>query len=154
MPNHCQNKAVFTYPKEGELTTLCERFRIGRASGEGVPNGPFTYLRPTPVDLLEGRGWYDWRVTNWGTKWDCMAEHDITLDLEEKALTVSFDTAWSPPIKLYEYLHTHTEWRVNAMYFEAGTRFYGWFSEGGAETYTDNDGPLTNLVTAGFRNTV
>ena len=24
---------------------------------------------PTPKELLEGQGWYEWNISNWGTKW-------------------------------------------------------------------------------------
>ncbi len=37
--------------------------------------------------------WYDWCISNWGTKWDA-GEIDITR--EGSSLFLSFDTAWSP----------------------------------------------------------
>ena len=40
-------------------------------------------------------GWYNWRVSNWGTKWDA-SESDW--DLDEGEFTVHFQTAWAPPI--------------------------------------------------------
>ena len=40
--------------------------------------------------------WYNWRVQNWGTKWDC-----YTLEMDDSDLPhgfeVTFETAWSPP---------------------------------------------------------
>ena len=40
--------------------------------------------------------WYNWRVQNWGTKWDC-----YTLEIEDSDMPhgfeVTFETAWSPP---------------------------------------------------------
>ena len=40
--------------------------------------------------------WYNWRVQNWGTKWDCN-----TLEMDDTDLPhgfeVTFETAWSPP---------------------------------------------------------
>jgi hypothetical protein len=41
--------------------------------------------------------WYDWRVKNWGTKWN--AKNVI---LDESGNLKSFDTAWSPPSKIFE----------------------------------------------------
>jgi len=41
--------------------------------------------------------WYDWRQDNWDTKWgayDC-SKHDVS------AGTISFDTAWSTPYKVF-----------------------------------------------------
>lgn len=40
-------------------------------------------------------GWYNWRVSNWGTKWDA-CEGDW--DLDEGEMRIYFNTAWSPPI--------------------------------------------------------
>ena len=40
--------------------------------------------------------WYNWRVQNWGTKWDC-----YTLEMDDTDLPhgveLTFETAWSPP---------------------------------------------------------
>ena len=39
--------------------------------------------------------WYDWRVQNWDTKWDC---YDVVVtDDDPDQLEVEFNTAWSPP---------------------------------------------------------
>jgi len=40
--------------------------------------------------------WYNWRLENWGTKWD-VAESWITDD-EDDMFAVQYDTAWSPNI--------------------------------------------------------
>jgi hypothetical protein len=40
--------------------------------------------------------WYDWNVSNYGTKWDVESlAHDI--DMSDDEFITSFDTAWSPP---------------------------------------------------------
>lgn len=46
--------------------------------------------------------WYDWSITNWGTKWnaceaDCYKDHD-------GRLIYRFDTAWSAPTPIIEKL--------------------------------------------------
>ena len=40
--------------------------------------------------------WYDWRINNWGTKWN---SHDATWYGDD---CVVFDTAWSVPTGIYE----------------------------------------------------
>jgi hypothetical protein len=42
--------------------------------------------------------WYDWRIENWGTKWDVEASlDDDQLDLSVPQLVYSFSSAWAPP---------------------------------------------------------
>ena len=39
--------------------------------------------------------WYDWRVQNWDTKWDC---YDVEVtDSDPENLEIEFNTAWCPP---------------------------------------------------------
>ena len=48
--------------------------------------------------------WYAWAVKNWGTKWNaCDAEYS-TIDPEN---VIWFDTAWSPPVAVFEALARH-----------------------------------------------
>ena len=152
MPNYCQNNVVFTNPNEANLRKLHELFERADASDGISKDGPFSYFRPTPIELFNGEEWYEWRIKNWGTKWECTSKNVIDLDLENRALTVSFDTAWGAPIELYKYLHENTEWRVDAVYLEAGMRFYGWFNEKECEAFSDNGSPLFRVITAGFHN--
>ena len=52
-------------------------------------------LRFKSTDKQDDR-WYNWRVQNWGTKWDC-----YTLEIDDTDMPhgfeVNFETAWSPP---------------------------------------------------------
>lgn len=150
MPNYCQNKTTFTHPDVAKLRELRDEF-LKIQNGDGEKGSPFNYLRPMPPELNEGEGWYNWRCANWGTKWDAMTAWGIELDEDEKTLTVSFHTAWSPPIDLYEYLHEETEWRVEAVYFEAGMGFCGGFDEeNGHDQESDMPSWKYKLITAAF----
>ena len=40
--------------------------------------------------------WYNWRVHNWGTKWDCYSLEIDDTDMPH-GFEVNFETAWSPP---------------------------------------------------------
>jgi len=51
--------------------------------------------------------WYNWNVSNWGTKWDVKDEEqtpEVAHDEARGTSTASynFDTAWSPPSEVYE----------------------------------------------------
>ena len=52
-------------------------------------------------DLISKYGcdnWYDWHLEHWGTKWDCYSH------VEDDECNVTFDTAWSTPIRALRYL--------------------------------------------------
>ena len=150
MPNYCQNKATFTNPDLDKLKKLRDEFTKVN-NGDGERGSPFNYLRPIPPELLDGAAWYEWRCNKWGTKWDAMTAWKIDLDDNEKTLTVCFHTAWSPPIALYEYLHEETDWRVEAVYFEAGMGFCGGFDEeNGDDRESDLQGWKYRLISAQF----
>ena len=63
----------------------------------------FEKMSPTPKELLDGSGWYDWRVENWGTKWDLdeREQREVAEQLcaDSTDFSAIFMTAWSPPCR-------------------------------------------------------
>jgi hypothetical protein len=47
--------------------------------------------------------WYDWRIANWGTKWNSY-HFQIDDDERDGVLSFHFDTAWSFPSPIFEKL--------------------------------------------------
>jgi len=90
---------------------------------------PFQHLCPNPTGDWD----YAWSCNNWGCKWDAnLIDFDRR---DDNSITIYCDTAWSPPIALYEYLTEHG-WDVDAVYHECGMCFVGAYtSESGDETY-------------------
>jgi hypothetical protein len=43
----------------------------------------------------EQDNWYDWNISNWGTKWDA---GDQLFEASDTELVYYFNTAWSPPL--------------------------------------------------------
>ena len=72
-------------------------------------------------------GWYEFRIAEWGTKWN--ASDPVLEDQEADRLVYTFDTAWSPPspivLKLSE-LFPEAEFALS--YFEPGCGFAGTYS--------------------------
>lgn len=74
------------------------------------PNHPLLVAASRPDE--HPNCWYVWNRENWGTKWDCYdikvgAEHTILDRLasagsELVSEVVRFDTAWSPPIPVFD----------------------------------------------------
>ena len=52
-------------------------------------------LRFKSTDVMDDR-WYNWRVQNWGTKWDAYTMEIDDTDMPH-GFEVQFETAWSPP---------------------------------------------------------
>ena len=84
--------------------------------GEGL------YFEST--DVNDDR-WYNWRVANWGTKWDC---YDLTIDQDdEQELNLQFNTAWSPPEEICHALKEKFEDAdIQWFYDEPGMEFAGY----------------------------
>jgi len=56
------------------------------------------------LDNLEQFGaptWYEWRVMNWGTKWNA---YDVVLEGDDEEIKMRFDSAWSPPDQWFQTL--------------------------------------------------
>jgi hypothetical protein len=84
--------------------------------------------------------WWDWRVQNWGVKWDIDTKEVEPPQItdEGKSLFCYFNTAWAPAIGIYDKL-TEQGYQVEAYYFESGMAFCG--------KYTSKDGDQGTQIT-------
>lgn len=155
MPNWCDNKLRVTHSDPAAL----EKFKDAWNSGELLQT-----LIPCPAELTntmcgfkaEGyerelhelqqklnekhfgyANWYDWRVNEWGTKWDVGYRDDrenlavIETDPDGVPfIEVGFDSAWSPPVEAYDKL-TDMGYTIQAYYYEPGMAFCGRYDEDG-----------------------
>lgn len=78
--------------------------------------------------------WYDFCTSRWGTKWDVEAyDTDVTIQ-DDNSFSVGFDSAWSPPIGVYDQL-IDDGFEVDAMYWESGMAFCGRYNNHGDDHY-------------------
>lgn len=120
MPNHTDNRVILSHDDTQMIDMIYN-----------IMNTEDTPLCQTliPMDekLLDGEGWYDWRLDNWGTKWDI---YDATCDrMDANTLVLNFYTAWSPPMPIYEKL-TDMGFEVNARYLDEGWMYIGEYVDG------------------------
>jgi hypothetical protein len=126
MPNWCMNNLTVEHSDTSMVDRFEQAYNAGKACNEFVP---------MPEDI--GDGWYDWAASNWGTKWDVGA--DIGTDKEqryglkatriENEISCTFDSAWAPPLGLYEEL-VRLGYNVRACYWEPGLAFCGLYDNG------------------------
>ena len=69
--------------------------------------------------------WYDWRVQNWDTKWDC---YDVVVTDDDPDCTeIEFNTAWSPPEAICRALREqYPDLAVSWFYDEPGCEIAGY----------------------------
>ena len=77
--------------------------------------------------------WYDFCVSEWGTKWEIGADGNPAQDIDG-GLVLGFDSAWSPPIAAYEKL-LEMGFEIEAMYYEPGMAFAGVWDNGHDDYY-------------------
>jgi len=126
MPNWCNNSLTISHKDADTLDNLMALVRADAESGVDAIN-LFNHIKPMPEELRDttspsdSPNWYDWCCDNWGTKWDA-----CSVDFEEydNIVTFSFDTAWSPPLPVYEAL-ADMGFEVQAYYVEFGMMYAG-----------------------------
>jgi hypothetical protein len=94
MPNWVFNRLTVT-ADEATLTSLAES--VAGVSGStlpGVEPEPLSFQSVLPRPAASDDDWYEWNVSNWGTKWDV---NDVGVERSPGELVFVFDTAWSPP---------------------------------------------------------
>jgi hypothetical protein len=85
------------------------------------------------IETFDYGNWYDYCVNEWGTKWDVGAE-GYEVEIENGGLTMSFDSAWSPPLEAYAKLEA-LGFEVRAYYYESGMCFAGVWEDGNDDFY-------------------
>ncbi|CAB4222575.1 hypothetical protein UFOVP1655_139 [uncultured Caudovirales phage] len=123
MPNWCDNSLVLGNKDVSKIDAFQNHLEEGKDIFEG--------LRPNP-DIEWS---YAWCCENWGTKWDATSSD---WEREDDTIRLSFDTAWCPPIELYQYLVTEG-WEVEASYLEEGMGFCGTFNNETGDSYYNYD---------------
>lgn len=119
MPNWNQNKLTITH--------MTDELREWLAADGGLS---FERIKPTPPEMLndESHSWYDWRVENWGTKWDLIMPERGRAAADELLACgeTFFDTAWAPPIPaIAELSRLFPDSGFRLDYYECGHFFAG-----------------------------
>ena len=166
MPNWCNNNITIQGPTEtiktlweqttqdadgetGLLNAICPMPQsldiVAGSMGAGTPEqAELEAKEQANLDKHGFKNWYDWRVINWGTKWDISTEGLEFVDNGDgtAAITGWFDSAWSPPIEAYvKFDEQFDNCYITASFFEPGMDFAGFYeSDCGVEICEDLHG--------------
>lgn len=113
MPNWCFNEVEIKGTKKAikEIVAL-----LKEAEATGVF---FDRVYPEPEGAER-----DWCSKNWGTKWDANVE-SLGFEVNEKSISISFDTAWSPPVEFFAKFSEIYKVTVEVRYLEESRDFVG-----------------------------
>ena len=118
MANLCENRVCIIGLDADEKEAFSTLMEEGKFFDFFVPAPDFSH-DPTNSELIQ------WRNENWGSKWD-IGDVYINDDGPQTALTVSYDSAWSPHIEGFANLCArYPHLRVTIEYSESGAGFYG-----------------------------
>ena len=86
---------------------------------------PYKGLHFASTGMQDDR-WYNWRVQNWGTKWDCYSLEIDDCDMPH-GFEVNFETAWSPPEEVcYAIKEQYDDLSISWFYDEPGCELAGY----------------------------
>tara|TARA_R110002124_G_scaffold285018_1_gene463030 strand:+ start:848 stop:1306 length:459 start_codon:yes stop_codon:yes gene_type:complete len=148
MPNWCSNE-VEIYGTKEDITKFVEEC-FTEHKGQSVLD--FNKILPEPAigsyklpkkdgthndgvqtELLDAMpDWWHWRNENWGTKWNLVPNpkddiYGYTIDIGGDSMSLSFDTAWSPPSGIHgEIVERYPSLDISWFYREDGMQFSGW----------------------------
>jgi hypothetical protein len=162
MPNWCNNTITISHPDMAMMKRVVKGYNQNKLLSEFIPvplelrEGAMNTSELMKIRNWEYKkeldkvreelnrkyfgykDWYDYCVSEWGTKWDIGRDSAPTLlikDIKNKTVTFDFDSAWCPPIVAYEKL-VDMGFSITAYYFEGGMGFCGMWENGSDDYYS------------------
>jgi hypothetical protein len=150
MPNWCNNNLTLEHEDPAMIKRAADALQRGEFLQEFIPcpkeltetvSGSLgdeyaQELNQFKMQLNQkyfgAKDWYDWNVSNWGTKWDVGCDGSTDVHPDGRMLHTYFDSAWSPPVAAYVKLE-ELGFKVDAMYYESGMCYAGAYGDGNDE---------------------
>lgn len=153
MPNWCNNNVTISHQDPVKLEALAAAVREGKFLNHVIPvpeelqitagrvgaddNPEQIELERKTAENIEKYGagnWYDFCTGRWGTKWEVDAYEGENVKVIDGVLEFGFDSAWSPPMGIYEEL-VEQGFSVRAYYYEPGMAYVGKYEDGVDDCY-------------------
>lgn len=114
----------FPWVQELGITTIDElRSWAEKERPEAIREGQKVIVARRETGFYD---WYDWRIVNWGTKWNSYGFRIENNAVEDGLLAFLFDTAWSFPSPIFKKLATmFPALRFDCTCFDQGWGFAG-----------------------------
>lgn len=162
MPNWCNNNATISHKDPAKMQALANAINEGKFCQHVIPTPqdltdtlagyPGEDQREAHeaqmarnVELYGAKDWYDFQTSNWGTKWDVDPYEPV--EVVNNTIEFGFDSAWSPPMGIYEAL-VDDGFEVVAYYYEPGMAYVGKYDNGVDECYDYSGHDSTTVVDA------
>ena len=141
MPNWCNNTITIEHKDSAKINEVVKSLttKINDDTNESLF---FTYCKPEPdysktkvkstypeitnkeyEEDIDSK-WWDWRVQNWGTKWNIEALDEDRITVKDNTVIFNCETAWSPPIEALTELE-NKGFEIECYYYEGGCAFIG-----------------------------
>ena len=141
MPNWCNNTITIEHKDSAKINEVVKSLttKINDDTDESLF---FTYCKPEPdysktkvkstfpeISNKEyeediDRKWWDWRVQNWGTKWNIGVLDEDRITVKDNTVIFNCETAWSPPLEALTELE-NKGFEIECDYYEGGCAFIG-----------------------------
>ena len=153
MPNHVTNILSVS----GDPEKVRAMFEAIKDDKIGLGSLDFNKVIPMPAHIFRGNlgmaerekygkeNWYDWSISNWGTKWNAYDVRYIAHD--DNHLVLEITTAWDTPQGIWDAL-TEQGFEVNGRYYGEmeGVDSIGdggpFYVEWGGDFSDYNEGPI------------
>lgn len=147
MPNWCSNNFKITGPR-AKIKALWDQAQKPEDQGGGLLQGlhPMPNLPDNNDDVMPN--WWNWRVANWGTKWDVTTEGmEYSEDGDTATIQGWFESAWAPPVNAFAfYCDEQPDITARLSYFEPGMCFVGVWDNVDGDTYHEYSSHDSNTV--------
>lgn len=163
MPNWCNNTITIQGPTdtlkplwdEAQSTGLLNAIKpmpsILEDTTSPTPDNIDKVQKSTMISQTGFDNWYDWRVANWGCKWDVDSEGLEYVDNGDGTASIAgwFDSPWGPPIEAYNtFCDDMANCSLEAFYEEGGMDFAGHY-DNGADDYIEGISDYAREVVKG-----
>ena len=130
MPNWCYNRVEIYGADAEKIADKIASEETPFDFAKIIPEPDYDKIEVEPTFEKEDSDfrmptWWDWRVQNWGTKWNS-SECEVTI-MDDAQVEFTFNTAWGPPEPIIHKLRElYPDVGITAFYDEPGMELAGY----------------------------